>query len=375
MKRTAVSIISAILLAGIVAGTTAEAGGVKYATEDGDYVKIGGRIQLQYHLTDPDEGDSSDELKFRRFRPYIEGSVHEDWKGKFQWDMGKSSLAVKDAYFEYKGFESSSVKIGNVTFPFSREQLTSSKKQALVERTFVGDHNYGVPDRQAGLHGSTKLMDGILELSGAVVKGAIDPSSSKIDFDTVVNRDDDFLEGNMAGVRAEVFPLGYFKPSQADFKGDLKCAVAVAGFGWANDDDNNSGNVTNDVDKVTGYEVSAALRGGGFSVDAEYNSIKAELSDMSVTKGLYKDGETTLDTYAVEGGFMVFPEQLEIVAGYQSMDAENYDKAWNRTSVGLNYYVKKQDIKYQVTYRMGENVKGEDGVDEDELFVQAQYVF
>ncbi len=262
-----------------------------------------------------------------------------------------------------------------MTFPFSREQITSSKKQGLVERTFVGDHNYGVPDRQAGLHGSTKLMDGIFELSAAVVKGAIDPSSSKIDFDTVVNSDDDFLEGNMAGARAEIFPLGHFKPEQGDFKGDVKCAFAVAGFGWVNDDDNNSGNVTQDVDKVTGYEISAALRGGGFSLDAEYNNIQAELSDMSVTAGLFADGKTTIETYAVEGGVMVLPGQVELVVGYQSMDADNYAKAWKRTSMGLNYYVKKHDIKYQLTYRVGENVSGEDGVDEDEIFVQAQYVF
>ncbi len=375
MRRHTLRTLGVALLVSIVAGITAQAGGVKYKNEDGDYVKLGGRIQLQYHLMDPADGDATDELLFRRFRPYIEGSIHEDWKGKFQWDMGKSSLAVKDAYFEYTGCENSSIKIGNVTFPFSREQLTSSKKLALVERTFVGDHNYGVPDRQAGLHASAKIMDGMLELSGAVVKGAIDPSSSKLDFDTVVNSDDDFLEGNMAGARAEIFPLGYFKPEQGDFKRDLKCAFAVAGFGWANDDDNNSGNVTNDIDKVTGVEVSAAVRGGGLSIDAQYNSIKSELSDTSVTHGLYQNGETTLDTYAIEGGYMVLPGKVEVVAGYSSMDADNFASAWNRTEVGLNYYVKKQDIKYQITYRKNDNYKGKDGVEEDEVFVQAQYVF
>ncbi len=358
MRRHTLRTLGAALLVSIVAGITAHAGGVTYKNEDGDYLKLGGRIQLQYHLADPADGDSSDQLFFRRLRPYIEGSVHEDWKGKFQWDMGKSDLAIKDAYFEYTGYEDSSIKIGNVTFPFSREQLTSSKKQALVERTFVGDHNYGVPDRQAGVHGATKLMDGMLELSGAVAKGAIDPSSSKLDFDTVVNSDDDFLEGNMFGARAELFPLGHFKPEQGDFKGDLKCAFAVAGFGWANDDDNNSGNVTNDIDKVTGVEVSAALRGGGLSLDAQYNSIKSELSDAGVTHGLYQNGETTLDTYSVEGGYMVLPGKVELVAGYSSMDADNFASAWNRTEVGLNYYVKKHDIKYQLTYRMNDNYKG-----------------
>ena len=82
--------------------------GVVY--KDGDkYLKLGGRIQLQYHQVDPEDGDSADDLFFRRLRPYIEGSVHKDWKGKFQWDMGKADgeneISIKDAYLQYKGFD------------------------------------------------------------------------------------------------------------------------------------------------------------------------------------------------------------------------------------------------------------------------------
>ncbi len=43
--------------------------------------------------------------------------------------------------------------------------------------------------------------------------------------------------------------------------------------------------------------------------------------------------------------------------------------------MGVNYYVAKHDIKFQVTYRMNSNVKGVNNADEDELFAQAQYVF
>ena len=43
--------------------------------------------------------------------------------------------------------------------------------------------------------------------------------------------------------------------------------------------------------------------------------------------------------------------------------------------MGANYFVNKHKTKYQVTYRMGENVDGEAGSDLDEWFVQAQYVF
>lgn len=364
------------------------AGGVKYENDDGDYLKLGGRIQLQYHMTDPDSGESTDELRFRRLRPYIEGSVHEDWKGKWQFDLGKGSVEIKDAYLQFKGLDVCSVSFGNKNFPFSREFITSSKKQHLVERTFVGDHNYGTPDRQVGVHLAGGVAEDMLRWDLSVAKGAIDPSNKKLDFDTVasLNAGDDWLEGNMYGGRLELFPIGYFKPEQGDFKRELKAALAVGAFGWDNDDDHVNIDVdettgeesysNSDVDSVTGVEVSGAIRVAGVSIDAEYNVFEAELvHGKSGADGIYENGETTLENYAVEGGVMVVPSKLELVAGYQSQDADGYAKTWNRTSVGANFFVAKHDIKYQVSYRMGENKDGKDGNDVDELFVQAQYVF
>jgi len=322
-------------------------------------------------------------LRFRRFRPYIEGSVVKDWKGKFQFDLGKSDVAVKDAYFKYSGLDAMGVTFGNANFCFSRELLTSSKKQQLVERTFVGDHNYGTPDRQAGIHLDGELAGEMLMWNVGLAKAAIDPSNSKLDFDTVIQFDkgDDWVEGNMYGGRVEFFPLKYFKPSQGDFKREPKFAIGLGAFSWDNDDDNvnkdDDGVVSHkDVDSVTGLEISTAFRAAGFSVDAQYNTFDSELvNGKAGNDGIYKDGETTLENYAIEGGYMLVPSKLELVAGYQGQDADGYDSTWNRTSVGANYFVDKHNIKYQVTYRMGENKDGKEDNDLNELFVQAQYVF
>ncbi len=153
---------------------------------------------------------------------------------------------------------------------------------------------------------------------------------------------------------------------------------------WNNDDDNNSrtgaGDVADDpgkpdVDSVFGFEVSAAARAAGFSVDAEYNFFNAETIDGSVTSGIYKNGETDLTAWAIEGGYMVIPSMLEVVTGYQVLDADGYSDEWTRLSFSLNYFIKKHDIKIQATYRIGENLKGKADNDEDEFFLQAQYVF
>lgn len=379
----------AVVMAVSALAFNALAGGVSY--KDGDtYMKLGGRIQMQYHRTDKDGHDATDEIRFRRLRPYIEGSVHKDWKGKFQFDFGKSGIELKDCYLQYKGIDDMKVTLGNANTPFSRELLTSSKYQQLVERTFVGDHNYGTPDRQTGIHLTGEVADGMLTWGASVAKAAQDPDEKKLDFEptTSLERGDDWSEGDMFAARVDLHPMGHLKMSQGDFKREAKATIGVGAFTWANDEDSlnpyaaadpitGEGGHTSklDVDSVTGFEVSAAIRGGGVSLDAQYNTFETELVDAGITSGIYKNSESTLENYAIEGGVMIVPSKLELVAGYQSQDADGYADAWTKTSVGLNYFVHKHDVKYQVTYDMGENKDGKTGSDVDELFVQAQYVF
>ena len=349
--------------------------------KDGDkYVKIGGRLQLQYYHENPDVGSSEDKLFFRRLRPYIEGSLHKDWKAKIQWDMGgaedTNEVAIKDAYFQYKGVKNMKVTVGNANFPFSRELLTSSKYQQLVERTFVGDHNYGTPDRQAGVHLTGNTDSKKVTWGASVVMGAIDPDDDKLDFDTVVNKNSDFNEGLMVGGRVDFHPMGNLKFSQGDFSGKTKATIGVGVFSWSNDDDNNSAAAGKaDVDSVTGVEVSGAFRASGFSIDAQINSFDAETVDTAITSGIYLNGETTLESAVVEAGYMLLDNKVELVVGYQTQDADNYAEDWDRTSFGVNYFMHKHDAKVQVSVRQGENIKGVSGNDLDEIFVQSQFVF
>lgn len=385
-KRTAA--LPTGLLA-LVSATTLHASGITvYKGDNGEYVKMGGRIQLQYHSIDPDNGQTTDKVFFRRLRPYIEGTLHRDWLAKFQFDLGdaedENEVAIKDAYFQYKGYENMKVTVGNAYFPFSREDMTSSKHQQLVERTFVGDHNYGSPERNAGIHLTGHNGDKQFGWAASFASASIDPDAKKIDFDTPVNTNSDFNEGWIYGGRLDYYPMGYFDMKQGDFEGgDLRLAVGVAAFGWNNDDDNNTyttGGVSTstskaDVDNVTGYEISGAMRVAGFSVDAEYNRFTADTVDPAFTGGVYVNGTTDLDNWAVEGGYMLIPAKLEVVAGYQSQDADGYADSWDRTSVGLNWFFHKDDAKVQLTYQMGNNLDGVRGADANEIFLQGQFVF
>ncbi|MCF6362803.1 MAG: OprO/OprP family phosphate-selective porin [Gammaproteobacteria bacterium] len=379
MQKTKNARVIATAFVGSIAFSAAHAGGI--TDKDGEkYLKIGGRIQLQYHQASPDGAESTDEVRFRRLRPYIEGSLHKDWKGKIQWDMGKANgeneLSLKDAYLQYKGINNLKISIGNKKFPFSREALTSSKKQQMVERTFVGDHNYGTPDRNLGVHLNGHTDSKLITWGATVASSAIDPDANKLDFDTPANRNDDYNEGWIVGGRIDFHPFGALKFSQGDFSGNQKATIGIAAFNWSNDGDNNDATRSKpDVDTVTGFEVSGAYRIAGFSLDAQYNSFSADTVDAAFTGGIYKNGSTTLSNWAIEGGYMIIASKLELVAGISAQDADNYQETWNRTELGVNYFFHKHDIKTQLTYRMGESLKGVDNKDEDEVYLQMQYIF
>lgn len=393
MRKT-VMFVKAFMMAAIVIAVAfayvvpADAAGVVVYKEGEKHIKIGGRLQLQYHFVDPDGGESSDSVFFRRLRPYIMGSIHKDWDAKIQWDIGKADgeneVAIKEAWFKYKGYNNLTIRVGNSQFPFSREDITSSKKQNLVERTFVGDHSYGTPERNAGVFVAGHNEDKMITYEVAATSAAIDPDSKKLDFDTPINKNDDFNEGWLVGGRIDYHPWGNLKFSQGDFSdGALKGTISLAAFVWSNDDDNNtytdaSGNATGskpDVDSVTGFEISGAVRWKGLSVDAEYNIFDADTIDGDFDGGIYEDGNTDLSNFSIEGGYMVMPKKLEFALGYQSQDTDTYADAWTRTSVGANYFWQKHDIKTQLTYRMGQNLNGVTDADQDELFLQFQFVF
>ncbi len=373
----AVPLLAVPVLAGIV------------VHEDGDKkIEIGGRIQLQYLYSDVETEQSVDELYFRRLRPYIMGTVTKNWVGKIQFDFGKAEgsneVAVKDAWMEYSGWNNMKLRLGNTKMHFSREFLTSSKTLQLVERSFVGDHNFGTPDRVLGvrLNGNSESKKWTWGIGAGVA--SLDPAAGRMDFDTPVNRSTDWNEGLQLSGRVDFHPFGYLKMSQGDFDRKQKMTVGIGAFTWSNDDDVNTytddaGNAIDpdsvDLDSANGVELSIGYRNAGWSVDGEYQIVSGDTIDSSFTGGLYANGTTDLNKYSVEGGYMLRSGKVEFVAGYDSLDADNYEDSWNRTAVGVNYFFNKNKTKVQLTYRMSSNFAGVAGDDVNTGFLQFQYVF
>jgi phosphate-selective porin OprO/OprP len=383
--------LSVVVLAGLVAGwgEPAAAGVVVY--EEGETkIEIGGRIQIQYLRIDPDDGEAVDRVFFRRLRPYLAGTVTQNWWGVAQVDFGESldaeEVTVKDAYMLYRGWKNLKLTIGNSKTPFSREFLTTSRNLGTVARGFVGDHNFGSPDRQLGL--KLEGQNSAKKITWAVAAGGEhhDPNVLTMDFDTPANNLADWNEGLVVAGRVDFHPRGFLKFEHADFqREELKYNFSLAAFSWSNDDDNNTytdpenGLSTNpdkaDLDSAEGFEVSAGLRGHGLTVAGQYNSISGDTVDLTFTGGIYRDGATDLDQIGLMAGYMLVGHRVEVVGKWDRQDADNYEDAWSLTTLGLNYFWNRHKVKLQLNYRMTENLFGIRGNDQDATAVQMQFVF
>jgi hypothetical protein len=374
----------------VAAASLPATAGIKVYENGDKFIEIGGRIQLQYLRTEPDDGEARDQVFFRRLRPYIAGSVTKNWSGKIQFDFGKSidgdEVAIKDAYMQYQGWKNKTLTIGNSKTPFSREFLTSSKRQQTVERGFVGDHNFGTPDRQLGLRLEGNNASKKITYMVAAGSEHHDPNALAMDFDTPVNNKLDWNEGLVVAGRIDFHPMGYMKFDQGDFHSEQwRANFSLGFFSWFNDDDTNiytdptTGQSTSssraDLDSADGFELSAGVRGKGVSVDAEFNLVSGDTVDPAFTGGIYRGGTTDLDQFQIEGGYMLRNTAVELVGKWETFDADNYEDAWNATELGVNYFWNKHKVKVQFTYRISENVFGFKGSDRDSAFLQWQFVF
>ncbi|MEK7748286.1 MAG: porin [Nitrospirota bacterium] len=367
-----IAVIFSIIFLSASAGFSAE-------SEGEGPLKVGGQIQIQASRLRG--ANHSDGLAFRRLRPFIEKTVYENWKGRIQWDFAKSKVVIKDAYIQNDGFLNTTLTLGNSKTTFSRAFLTSDTKHQLVEISFVGDTKYGTPDRALGLkieghNESKKVAYGLFAGTEKIVTNQdtlqfISPEENK-GISGVVGSDDG---GWLATARLDFHPLGPLAFSQGNLKKKTKGTLSVAALKWNNIDHVHSTSSVSSVDEVTGLEGSIAARFSGMSVDVQYNSFDIKTVNPAMTGGLYKAGKTTLTQLAVEAGYMIWPSRVELVGGYEIQDADNYAAKWDRKSAGLNVFLSGHEIKGQVTYRKSKNVKGVVDKNENELFVQAQFLF
>ena len=369
--------------------------------ETNRWLDFGIIVQTEYLQNSPSNGPSSEFLFFRRLRPIVMGGFG-DWQGILMMDFGAGqngnnyASSVRWADIAYTGFYQAHARFGSFKPWFSAELLTIGPHLLNVERSPVGNTEFGNPDyligfgwdqmlpgRKLAYYASVGLEDhaqGVTQMS--MRSPAYAPSGSNQGV-IVTGRLDYMLLGEMD---YDPRPLHTPTPSaynRSDFHTpDWRMLVSTALFGWWNDGNSNpftvngvSTSTTNaDLNRSYGVEVSSGLRGYGFSANTEYQYIRGDLLAPAFTGGLYADGRTNLNKFLVSTGYML-PHDIEPVVAWAMIDASGFQRALTQTSVGLNWYVKKYSIRFAADYSFVNNSNGIPGSNIGVTRALAQFVW
>jgi hypothetical protein len=153
--------------------------------------ELEGRIQLQYLINTDIEGDASrtnNGFRIRRGRLQVSGKLTDFVETKFQIDARDNSPRLKDAEGTLRFANGLYLRFGQYKVPVWREELRSSSKLLMVERShvaaFLGDFNLSV--RHVGMEFGRRTENGVdfaVNLSnGAGEGGHEEAGRSKSDF-------------------------------------------------------------------------------------------------------------------------------------------------------------------------------------------------
>lgn len=359
-----------------------------------------GKLQVQYYDADSDDPENEDDTFLRRLRPFFLGRIaNKNWTWKVEVELSADieageidfdQLDIRDWYLRYEGFRARAwrLTLGNQKAPFSRDFLTPSTHQLLVERTFTGDTSGGVPDRTLGLHFRGESRSRKVAYWGSVGAAGHDPDSSRLKFDSLVGGSGSLNEGLLVSGRVDFHPRG----GMTFFDGDLhtpgfKYTWSLAGYVWENDGSTNrftEGGVSldperADLDSAVGLELSGGLRGRGVTLDWQCNHIRGKTVVAGFTGGIYVGGETDLDVAALEGGYWFQDTPFELGAALARLDTDGYAEAWESATLALNLHgwrwVSWFGGKLQISHEWIFSRKGVPGDDFRQSRVQFQYVW
>jgi hypothetical protein len=355
--------------------------------ESDRWLDFGIIVQAEYLYNSPSNAQATEQLFFRRLRPTIMGGMN-DWQGIIQMDFGAGengtsySTTVHWVNFQYTGFYQAHATFGSFKPWFSRELLTLGPHLQTIERSPVGDTDYGNPDYMIGF-----AWDQMLENRKVVyyVSAGLEDhqqSVTQMQMRSPANAASGSNQGWLVTGRLDIYPIGeltydprplHTPPQVAYNRGDFhtdawRMIVSTAMYGWWNDGNSNpytvngvSTSTTNaDLNRSFGAEVSGGVRGFGVSSDLEYQFIHGNLIDSSFTGGMYVNGRTNMNKFSATGGYML-PRDVELVGAWSRVGATGFVRPLTETKVGVNWYVMKYAIRFSATYSWMTNMNGTPG--------------
>jgi hypothetical protein len=326
-------------------------------SEDGKFsLKITGRVQPFYNLT-RSEGppkNYANNFEVRRARLTLGGNVHtKKLLYKMQADFGKGFVTLKDFHADVELMPEVWVRLGQWKRPFSRQQINSSSRLEITDRS-ITDKAFGAGrDIGIALRNNYEKSPGIewtIGVFNGTGDGAKITSTTEID---PVTMEVETVTGLPTNVPKELKPAlvarvglnrnGFKGYSEADLEGGpLRFGVGASVWLEGDFDENEQSN-----QKV---EADAALKTEG----------------LSTSGGVYfmtdQDGEGVLDAtksllgFHLQAGYMIVPKHWQVAGRFALVSDLIADDKTARdqteVSIGGNYFGFGHDAKVAAAVRL-----------------------
>jgi phosphate-selective porin OprO/OprP len=316
---------------------------------------------------------TADRFLIRRFRPNITGKFAEDFDFKLEADFGNNSVGsttgyraqITDGFVNWNRAEYANIKLGQFKTPFGYEQLVSDTKVLTAERSLPNDRL--TLSRQIGVAVSGELLEKRLGYSIGVFNGN--------GVNNGFNDSEEFAYiGRITGVPLKTKWLDQEVKLSIGLNGLLTDdgSVPLSGFGF----DSSAAAGVDNIFKGnrSGWGVDSQLQVGRFGLYAELLGSHFRPDQGNFTATTLDDSFDSLGWY-VMGAFDIVPAKLQAIVKFESFDPNtsisgNSSDVW---TIGLNYYIKGDDIKLMLNYLHGNSAGAPD--DQGRLITRVQLAF
>ena len=304
-------------------------------------LSVGGFLQAQGEFgqaADPRWAGVKDRMYFRRSRIFVMGSFAENFNFKAEIELQGGSLSpgtglntrTSEIYIAWRKYDFANIRFGQIKPAFGAEQLASDLRLIAIERSLSNDRL--TDSRQIGLSVGGDVLDKKISYLVMLANGngsnvsANDNSkfqkSAHVYFTPIATKENKLVFG-AGGLWAE------------------DAGLTKSGFGFA-------GNLF--TGERSAWGVDAQWNHGRFDLSAEW------LHNTFKPANALPAARFSADGWQVTAAYFVVPTKLQALVRREEFDPNtsigaNATHSW---TVGLNYLIKGEDLRFMVDYIHGE---------------------
>jgi len=312
-------------------------------------LKIKGRLQLRHTWSIFENARDHASFALARGRMVLSGyAFDKNLRYYFQPEFGGGLVYLRDYYTDYTFSEMLAIRVGQFKRPFSRQQINSSGKLQLVDRTIADSYFNAGRDIGVALHNGYENSP-----TFEYAVGVFNSTGDKPSFSGNVTIDPTTNQGTVSGGKfsnvpetynpAVVARVGYNSDklkgySEVDFEGgDLRYGVAASVVTDLDADNQNNATTRAELDTIIKCHGFSFL--GSLYLGANQNDEK------------FYDQKLQSTGYHVEAGYLL-TEHLQPVLRYVQIAPKGVDNDLQELTGGFNVYFYKHNLAWQTDASM-----------------------